>query len=448
MIFILLLEALLLLVGAATGKPFLGVAAAGGVAYAILAYLHPNVAWGLVWLAFPFGIETLLPGGSALYLPTEPMIFLALAAWAARLLAGAPLRIPKSRLHLPLAALAAATLAASLLGAYPMYGVKALVMASAYVSFGYLYCLVAVDDAARPERLVPWIVGSAAVWGIYGTVKVIAEGVSLRNAYGAVRPFFSEHGGYGAYLAMIFPLALLVALERRGRAMFLYASASIAILLGIVFSFTRAAWVSLAVVLPPILGLWFWWRRSARPLVLLGSAGLVLVLVLAGIGASEGVGRHVESIGEKGDVSNLERLNRWMAATEMLKQHPFFGVGFAAYPNVYHLYRRKVVLTGLAYQSMGPHSEVFRLLSETGFVGFAAACWFLLTAALVGLNVFRWSDDPRVKMLVLAVMAGIGTYAIHGFFRTYLDLEKVCVPFWASFGVIAAMEQGVKRPTA
>lgn len=443
MIYILFLEAFLVVAGAAVGRPFLGAAAAGAVAYAILAYLRPNVAWGLAWLAFPFGIETLLPGGSALYVPTEPMIFLALAAWAVRLMAGAPLRIPRSRLHLPLAALAAATLASSLLGAYPLYGLKALVIASAYVSFGYLYCLVSVEDAARPERLVPWIVGSAAAWGLYGTARVIAEGVSLRNAYGAARPFFPEHGAYGAFLAMIFPLAVLLTLERRGRAMFLYAASSFAILLGIVFSFTRAAWVSLAFVLPVILGLWFWWRRSARPLVLLGAAGIILVVVLAGIGGGRGVGQHVESIAEKGNVSNLERVNRWMAATEMLKEHPWFGVGYAAYPNVYHLYRRKVVLTGLAYQSMGPHSEVFRLLSETGFVGFAAACWFLLTAAAVGLNVFRSSPDPGTKLLVLAVLAGIGTYAIHGFFRTYLDLEKVCVPFWASFGVIAAMEQRV-----
>jgi len=448
MILVLLLEALLVLAGAVAGMPFLGVAAAGAVGYAILAYHRPNVAWGVLWIAFPFGIETLFPGGSALFVPTEPLIFIALAAWIARLLLGGPLRIPRSRLHLPLAALATATLVSSLLGASPMHGVKALAIASTYVAIGYVYVLVSIDDVARPDRLVPWIVGSAAAWGIWGTVKVIAEGVSLRNAYGAVRPFFPEHGGYSAFLAMIFPLALLVALERRGRSMLLYAASSFAILIGIVFSFTRAAWVSLALVLPPMLGLWYEWRRSTRALVLLAGAGILLVAIVVGTGSGGGVGRHVESITEKGDVSNLERLNRWMAAIEMLKAHPAFGVGFVAYPEVYHLYRRKAVLTSLAYQSMGPHSEFFRLLSETGFVGFAAASWFLVMAAVVGLNVFRSSPDPRTKVIVLAVMAGLGTYVIHGFFRTYIDLEKVCLPFWSCFGVIAALEQRVPSSTS
>ena len=46
--------------------------------------------------------------------------------------------------------------------------------------------------------------------------------------------------------------------------------------------------------------------------------------------------------------------------------------------------------------------------------------------------------------LALAALAALGTYAVHGLFRTYIDLEKVAVPFWASLGVLAALQRDVE----
>lgn len=442
---IVVVEALLLAAGYLLDLPFHGAAAALGFLYLIVAYRHPDVGWALVILASPFSVETLIPGGHALYVPTEPMIGLALVAWTLRVLAGPPIRLPRSSLHLPLALLALAVLLSVALGQAPSLGLKAWIVAFAYVAFGYLYCFVTWNGPARGERLLPWIVGSGAAWGIYGTARVIPEGLTLASAYGAARPFFTEHGAYSAYLAMILPLAILLALERRGSARWLYAAASLAMTLGIVFSLTRAAWVSLAVVLPVMAVLWASWRRSLKPLAFIAVLSVLVLGVVWAVGDHEGVTRHVESITEKGDASNLERLNRWLAAAEMVRDRPWLGVGFAAYPDVYPSYRRKVVLTELAYQHMGAHSEVFRLLAESGIIGFVLACWFLGSAAVLGFKVFARSADPRARLFSLALLAGLGTYAIHALFRSYLDLEKVAVPFWAALGSIAGLGRGLER---
>src|SRR6185503_15875743 len=193
------------------------------------------------------------------------------------------------------------------------------------------YCLSSCRDAGAIERSVPWIVGSGAAWGLYGAARVLHEGLTLQNAYGAARPFFTEHGAYAAYLAMILPAALLFALERRGGARWLYAGAALAMTLGIGLSLTRAAWVSLALVLPPVLLLWSWWRKSARSVALVGALGVLTLAILAGFGAGARIERHTSSIAQTGDVSNLERFNRWMAAVEMVKARPLTGVGYAAY---------------------------------------------------------------------------------------------------------------------
>ncbi|MGH7681166.1 MAG: O-antigen ligase family protein, partial [Candidatus Eiseniibacteriota bacterium] len=383
---IVLAEAVVLALGVLLDQPYLGVAAAAALLYLVLAYRRPGIAWMLAWLAFPFSVDRLVAGGHALYLPLEPMIVLSLVAWIFRLQIGKPLRVPASELHLPLAALAGVTALSIVFSHYRHYGVYAMIAASFYVAFGYLFCCVSRGGLERMDRWAPWVVGSAALWGLYGAGRVVIYGVTYRAAYGAGRPFFTEHGAYAAYLAMILPLALLLTVARRGIGRLGYAVASFAIALGILLSLTRAAWVSLALVLPVVFFLWAWRERTFRPVAWMAGVATLVILVLAGLGAKDLVSRHVETVADVSDVSNLERFNRWMAAVEMLRAKPLLGVGFNAYAQEYGQYRRKTIITELAYQKMSSHSEPMRLLAETGVTGFLAACWLLAAATLLGLR--------------------------------------------------------------
>ncbi len=445
---LILAEILLFLAGALLGHVFLAATVAAALVFLLLAYRYPNVAWILVWLAFPFSIEMVIPGGHALHVPTEPMIALALVAWMARLPLARPIRLPWTSLHAPLAVLGATTLLSVAFSMYPELGVKGMIAAAGYILFAYVYCLINCRDPATIGRSVPWIVGSAAAWGLYGGARVFLQGYTLRSAYGAARPFFTEHGAYAAYLAMILPVALLYAMESRGRTRTLYTGASLAIALGIGLSLTRAAWVSLFLVLPATLALWYWWRRRVKPLAQVAAIGAVIFVILLAFGAGARISRHAETIAATGDVSNLERFNRWMAAIEMVRDRPLLGVGYASYPYVYMQYRRKLIITDMAYVHSGAHSEIFRLLAESGIPGFLAASWLLCATAILGLRIFLRSSDSRARLISLAILAGLGTYVIHGFFRTYIDLEKVAVPFWASLGVLAALGQGLGSTSA
>ncbi|HMI31257.1 MAG TPA: hypothetical protein VK527_05920, partial [Candidatus Limnocylindrales bacterium] len=163
-----LAETVLLLAGFALGHAFLGVAAAAGLVYLIVAYRRPALAWGLVWIAFPFSVEVVLPGGNAMYVPTEPMIGLWLLAWILRARTDATLRIPRSSLNAPLAALALVALGSVVVSHYPLLGLKALIVAAAYVAFAYGYWLLSFGDARAADRWIPWAVGSGAFWGLYG----------------------------------------------------------------------------------------------------------------------------------------------------------------------------------------------------------------------------------------------------------------------------------------
>ncbi len=419
--------------------PLLGSAAlALGFLFLVFAFRYPDLAWALTFAAVPFSVERVLPFG-AINLPSEPMIGLALAAWGLRCLYEGSLRVRPSTLHVPLLALATVALLSVLLGEHRLAGFKAWIVAAAYAAFGFLYFSATECGAARRERWVRLLAVVGGAWGAYGALHVLSLGVSLHNAYGAARPFFTEHGTYSAFLGMLLPLPLLEAMERRGAARWGFALAFLAIVLGILLSLTRAAWIATLLVLPAMLAVWARerraWRRLLVPIVLIGCA----VAGLAVLGVTSRLVRHARTVADAENVSNLERVNRWAAAWEMTKDRPWIGVGYGAYPDAYPKYRRKSLVTEQSYGHFGAHSEPLRLLSETGVTGFAAALWFLGAAGLLGLRAFRRAADPAAGRLALAILAGLATYAVHGLFNSYLGIDKVTAPFWMGLGALVAL---------
>jgi O-antigen ligase len=436
---VIAVEAVVLLMGGSSAQPLSAAAVAFAGVFLLLAYRAPDLAWALTWLAVPLSFEWVAPGGFALAVPSEPMIVLALVGWSLRLLSGGSFTLAPSPLHLPLAMLAGAALLSAVVGKFTGVGLKAWGVAAGYVAFGYLYIASSPWDTRRRERWYLLLVASAVVWALYGFLRLCVVGISSSNAYGAARPFFTEHGTYAAFLAMLLPLPLLLSLERRGSARWVWGAAFGIILLGVVFSFTRAAWLSVAVVLPLVLIAWASrgrrWSRLALPVAAIALSFLAVVAV----GAGERLTRHAGTIAESENVSNLERLNRWMAAMEMAKEHPWLGVGYGSFADVYPAYRRKTIVTELAYRHMGAHSEPLRLLAEMGVIGLGAALWFLGITFAAGVRAARGPDETGLA--ALAILAGLGTYAVHGLFNSYLGIDKVSVPFWMGLGALAALSR-------
>ena len=431
-------EVLVLAAGLVTGKLLLAAGGAALVLFCLIALRYPEAAWVLIWLAFPFSIPYELPGQNEILLPTEPMLIVALGAWVCRLILTREERIPRSPVLLPLAVFAVIALTSTALGRFPLLGIRALAVTAAYVSFGLLYFLVTPWNRERSERWVRLVLVSGALWGLYGSIRVLLAGGSLAVAYGIARPFFPEHNTYGAFLAMIFPLGLVRTLESRGKGRLLYGSAVLAMGLGLLLSYTRAALLSLAVVVPVAVLLWAARRGTLKPLLWLAFLALVLIAPLLVTGIASRLQRHMATTVQTENASNLERLNRWMAAAEMVRAKPLLGVGYNAFSREYQAYRRKKIFTELVYKKIDTHSEPFRLLAETGVLGFGVALWFVVTILRMGARIFL-SKDQGVSALALGLMAGLGTFLIHCFFNTYGATDKVVIPYWILVGWIAAL---------
>ncbi|HEU4765138.1 MAG TPA: O-antigen ligase family protein [Candidatus Eisenbacteria bacterium] len=431
-------EVMLLIGGIWANQILLAVGAVAAVFYGLLAIRFPELACVLLWIVVPLSLERPVTGGIAAFLPSEPMLVLLVSGWVIRSLwLGQAPRLPRD-VALPLLAFAGVALASTLLGAHPGVGIKALLITGMYATLGLLVFPSLGCAAERRARWAALAATTGAVAGAYGAIRVLGGEGNI--SYGVARPFFAEHGTYAAYLGFLLPLTVLLALESRGRARFGYSVAAAAQVSGLALSFTRAAWLSILVVLPPALLAWYLWRRSARPIgVLFVAIALVAGIVLSPrtwVGSQ--LGQRAATITDSQNVSNLERVNRWVAGAEMIKAHPLLGVGYNGYIAEYRRYRRPLIWTPQIFAPMGSHSEPLQWLCETGILGFGAAVWFFAAVVRRGLRTFRSARSDRVRVLALGVIGGLATYAVHGLFNAY-QVDKVSVPLWLGVGALVAL---------
>jgi O-antigen ligase len=221
----------------------------------------------------------------------------------------------------------------------------------------------------------------------------------------------------------------------------LLASAGI-LLAAVIFSGTRAAWVSLIVPLGLIASAHLFHRFRPGRLIAAGVALLVVAQAVYRYLLSAALLRHIMSIGNlESNWSNLERINRWVAALNMWSAAPLTGHGWTMYKFEYAAYRDLSFQTPFSHEMIGAHNEFLTVLSEAGLIGFIpflgiiAGCWLLAR------RIRRATDDPFIEDAALGLLSGILAYLVHGLFNNYLMYDKVAVPFWVSIGLLAALRR-------
>lgn len=267
-------------------------------------------------------------------------------------------------------------------------------------------------------------------------------------------PFYNDHTVYGAMLAMFFPVLLFFTMNKRYSFSVRFAAVLLLIIyiVGLIFSYTRAAWVSLAVAV--ILYALLQFRVKFRTLLILFSGiaiaaliyrtDIVMKLEKNRQDASQDFDKHIESISNiSTDASNLERINRWNAAFRMFYERPFFGWGPGTYSFEYapfqHAKEKTIISTNMGDRG-NAHSEYIGPLCESGLLGlitFGAIIIFVLSTSF---RLYYTLKDYELKRIVLVTLLGFTTYITHGALNNFLDTDKASVPFWGFIAIIVAID--------
>jgi O-antigen ligase len=451
-VLVLVLEIIAVILSGWLG-PILPLGLLGLALFAVLCWTSLPVAWFVVLVCTPFSIQWIIPSlRTGTWVPTEPFILTFLGVWIVKATLRGTHTIPRSQVLTSIVLLVLIAILSTLQSEFPFTSFKALVNTCWYLGFAFLFPYLEGMKNGFLRRAHLILAGSAVFFALYGILFIIENGVARWTGNAMGRPFFPEHGTYSVYLCFGLAVLLGFALSaKRGLWRLLGFLGVAAVTLAIVLSLTRAAFLGLAAV-----GAVFLWyllqsRRGARSLLLVLAAVVLVTYGVSKFRAGEFVGLYVSTISNPGELSNVERIGRWMAAINMVRDRPFLGVGFGTYQDAYFQYRVLTMRTEERFKYMGPHSEYFAVLSEMGWIGFAALLWFFFVVTRMADRVIRRSPDPNERMLALSALAALSSYMLHGAFNNYMRTDKLMVPFWflvATIPILAARMPASKAAAA
>jgi O-antigen ligase len=279
-------------------------------------------------------------------------------------------------------------------------------------------------------------------------------GFDQESAHWIMSPFFKDHTSYGAIVAFYIPITIGLLLKKNNTPIIQFTLVLILTVLtvGLIYSFTRAAWLSLLGALGVYLLFRFKIKFKYVAIIgfIIGGFGIKyyndisIALGKNKTDSTKNISNHIESMSNVStDASNLERINRWNCAIRMFQEKPIFGWGGGTYAFEYAPFQHSNELTVIStnFGNKGnAHSEYLGALAETGIVG---AISFLL---IVFLLIYKASmlylqlDDPDLKILIMSILLALISYFIHGLLNNYLDTDKAAIPIWTSAAIIVALD--------
>jgi putative inorganic carbon (HCO3(-)) transporter len=271
----------------------------------------------------------------------------------------------------------------------------------------------------------------------------------------ACDPFFNDHTLYGAVLSMFLPVAAGYVIQSPFR-LWLKAGAFIVlslILMGLVFSYSRAAWISVAGGIAALLIILF---KVPGRTVLLGFAVIAVSFLVFGKAvlmkmegnnqdSSDNLGKHIQSISNiSTDASNLERINRWSCAIRMFEEKPLFGFGPGTYMFQYAPFQKsseRTIISTNAADGGNAHSEYLGPLSEQGLPGGLLMLMLVIASIVVGVRAYHKQTDAELKMVALTVLVGLITYYLHVTMNNFLDTDKASAGVWGFMAILVALDR-------
>ena len=287
----------------------------------------------------------------------------------------------------------------------------------------------------------------AALWTLYVHSQY---GFSKETSTWVMYPFYKEHTVYGMALAFIYPWSIWAAWRPQSLVWrFIHVGLWTLLTVALVFSYTRAAWLSL--VAAGAVYLVFAWRISAKQILLIGFLGLAAlwstqdqwmrIFTKNDTVSSDNFSEHIQSASNiSTDASNLERLNRWASAIRMWQERPHIGWGLGTYQFQYAPFQHSSQLTIISTNAgdLGnAHSEYIGPLAELGWPGLLLVLALITALYTTGVRAYNRMTPGRDRTLLLLALLGLTTYWVHGVLNNFLDMDKGSVLVWMSAAMVA-----------
>ncbi|GAB4245977.1 MAG: hypothetical protein Kow0027_06720 [Saprospiraceae bacterium] len=426
--------------------------------YAYLAVVDFKQLFFLLMACLPITVEVWLPNGTVTDIPTEPMMVSLMGIYLLYVLRNGAtmkagfLRHPITMLLL----LHMAWMFFTVLTSQAFVVSLKWFLAKCWYVTTFYFLAGSILRSEKDLKKVLWVVlPPLLLTVVYVTVRHAAYGFSFAEVYKVMHPFYRNKVMYACMLVVFMPFVWygLKWYKRYSFAWFFLVFALVLMLVGVQFSYTRAAYVSLVLAA----GAYYvikW--RLMKPAIGFAAIGAVLFI------ASQLKDRHwldekpvyektitydrfedLLSATTKGqDVSTMERVYRWVAGGHMVAERPLTGFGPGTFTTFYKSYTVAGFRTYVSEnkEGSGIHCYYLQTLVDQGFPGALLFILLVVVVLLKAESVYHKSSSPERKRVVL--MVALTTVIIDSLLlmNDLVETDKVGSFFFLSMAVIVNMD--------
>ncbi|MCS7073232.1 MAG: O-antigen ligase family protein [Bacteroidia bacterium] len=339
----------------------------------------------------------------------------------------------------------------------PLVSVKYWLSTLWFCTSFYFFSLIILET---PQELTRWYKLAAIALIpvlIYTITNHAMERFTHQASYTIMRPFYPEHTVYAASIAIFLPGSLLslwllpqVPFWKRLSFLGLLAFA-------ILTSYTRGAWLGCLAGCGLVLFLLLrqYWKLFLQiGLIVLSLLGIFIFSKWENLQESgedmkrpifsSNFSHHLTSITNTStNVSNRERINRWVAALNMIQEKPLTGFGPGTYAMTYAPYQRsryKTYISSNQGNAGTAHNEYLLAASEMGIIGVCLIVVLFLSTIFYGIRGFIRQADPKIRWVYGTTTGGLITFYVHGLVNNFLDQDKVAIPVFLCMALITSLD--------
>lgn len=430
----------------------------------ILLLTRANWFYFLLIALIPVSIDSEILGGSKLSLPSEAMMVILLlvfilfhrAYWST---------LKRIALH-PISILLFIDLIIQLVTSFTSTHIDVSLKRFMIKLLFILVFYVAINMIEKRKSLVTafvcYAIGLVPV--MYFTIKHHAHyDFNPRMVFDICAPYFSDHTIYGACLAFIIPLLIILfkswgVYSKSDALRWSFGLLLILILISLLLALSRAA--ILSVLFAGLFALFLYYRIKFKVIIAIVTFTAFGIFmnwnsIYSTLEQNESVSNdgkivnHFSSVSNVStDASNLERINRWICAVRMFQSKPLVGFGPGTYQFEYNQFQTshtKTYISTNAGDRGNAHSEYLTYLSENGFFGFVLFIVLAFTTIYFGMQNHYQLPSGILKMVNLGVLLGLTTFFFHGIFNMFSDQIKMAFLIYSSFGVIVWINLYLKK---
>ncbi|MBN2328160.1 MAG: O-antigen ligase family protein [Candidatus Omnitrophica bacterium] len=402
----------------------------------------------VVFLQVAFSIEMQITETTRLTVPTELLIPLLFLAFGIIVLIQGKITYRPSPLNAAVIVLYVMMIVSWRYSLAPVSTLKAIIRDTGYIVAGYYLIPLYIRSERQLRHLLFGCLGVHTLLVFYGFFTQLLGGFHI---YGDVaQPFFIEHCIYAAFITISFAfiLAYYLSLEA-GPLRFLLGVLTVIFGAAIILTFVRAAWISVFFLLLFYL-FQFRYKKSSVDLIVMLIVVLLLgivVVITTDIGGM--ILDRLDSITDTKYTANLDRIDRWKIALQIWGDHPYLGVGWGAYPDLYFVYAPYSqfffdaffnVIPYSAYLRMGAHNIYLELLAEVGLIGLMIYLLLIYVFFRRAIFLQHKIQNPLYRTFLIGAQGAMITYLIHAFVNNLGPSDKISLTFWFILGMIPTLE--------